>query len=192
MRRIIFAAYLLVLAFAVCAFGDVQVYSDTDSLGVVPSLMEGSRLFVSAEDVGKIFGFTARKNGEQLLLTKGNSQLRFMLNSAAAWRGTSIVPLYAAPFERNGKIWLDSQSAASIFQTFAGKSQNNKLRFSDATLASTQPKRTVPAASVRPAQPKVDSVPVRRITVLRPGEVQPETPTPPAIEQQRPAGSAEA
>ena len=90
MRRIIIAAYLLVLAFAVCAFGDVQVYSDTDSLGVVPSLMEGSRLFVSAEDVGKIFGFTARKNGEQLLLTKGNSQLRFMLNSAAAWRGTSI------------------------------------------------------------------------------------------------------
>ncbi|MBQ7154946.1 MAG: N-acetylmuramoyl-L-alanine amidase [Synergistaceae bacterium] len=41
----------------------------------------------------------------------------------------SIIPLYSEPFERNGKLWLDSSSIITLFQAFAGSGQNNRLRF---------------------------------------------------------------
>ena len=164
MRRIIFLAGLLVAAFAFCAWADVQLYMGTGSIGTVASLEEASRLFVPAEDVGQIFGFSSRRNGEELLLSRGNAQIRFMLNAGAAWRGMSIVPLYSAPFERGGKIWIDSQSAASLFQNFAGRGLNNRLHFVKGAPVQTQTPRAVPASSVRTQQPAVETQSAQIIT----------------------------
>ena len=203
MRKIIFLAGLLVAAFAFCAFADVQVYRGAGSIGEVSSLEEASGLFVPAEDVGQIFGFSSRRNGEELLLSRGNTQIRFMLKAGAAWRGMSIVPLYSAPFERNGKVWIDSQSAASLFRSFAGRGQSNRLHFVKgaaparaqtptprvAAASNIKPVQTQPiitassvrqetqqisAANVQPAQPASDSVPTRRVTVINAPPAQPE------------------
>ena len=129
MRRVIFMSWLLVLLWALAAFGDVMLYRGTGSIGTVQAVEEAGRMFVPLGAVGDIFGFSAKRTGEELLLTRGNAQIRFMLNSGAAWRGMSIIPLYSAPFERNGKIWIDSQSAVSVFQSFSGRDQNARLHF---------------------------------------------------------------
>ncbi|MBQ9433092.1 MAG: hypothetical protein IJU26_02640, partial [Synergistaceae bacterium] len=129
MRRKILLSWLLVLMWALAAFGDVTLYRGTGSIGTVQALEESGRMFVPVVEVGDIFGFSARRTGEELLLTRGNAQIRFMLNSGAAWQGFAIIPLYSAPFERNGKIWIDSQSAASVFQSFAGRGQSARLHF---------------------------------------------------------------
>ena len=171
MRRIIFLAGLLIAAFAVCAWADVQLYSGTGSIGVVPSIEEAARLFVPVEDVGQIFGFAARRNGEELLLAKGNTQIRFMLNAGAAWRGMSIVPLYSAPFERGGKFWIDSQSAASLFQNYAGRGQNNRLRFVKGAPVQAQTPRVVTASSVRPATQQLSTSSVRLATETQPQQI---------------------
>ena len=121
MRRKILMSWLLVLLWALAAFGDVMLYRGTGSIGTVQAVEESGRMFVPLGAVGDIFGFSAARKGEELLLTRGNTQIRFMLNSGAAWRGMSIIPLYSAPFERNGRIWIDSQSAVSVFR--------EKLRF---------------------------------------------------------------
>ena len=176
MRRIIFLAGLLVAAFAFCARADVQVYRGTGSIGVVPSIEESSGVYVPAEDVGQIFGFSSSRNGEELLLSRGNAQIRFMLNAGAAWRGMSIVPLYSAPFERGGKFWIDSQSAASLFQSFAGRGLNNRLHFvkGNAVAASSVRQNTQPVISESSARPSQLAV-AQSITAsnVRPVEAQP-------------------
>ena len=129
MRRVIFMSWLLVLLWALAAFGDVMLYRGTGSIGTVQTVEESGRMFVPLGAVGDIFGFSAARKGEELLLTRGNTQIRFMLNSGAAWRGMSIIPLYSAPFERDGRIWIDSQSAVSVFQGFSGRGQNARLHF---------------------------------------------------------------
>lgn len=129
MRRILFLTGIIILVFSCCAFGDASLYRGSGNVGSVQTVTTASGYFVSVEDVGRLLGFTSSRSDEELLLTRGNSQLRVIANSAAAWRGMSIVPLYSAPFERNGKLWIDSQSAVSLFQSFAGSGQSNRLQF---------------------------------------------------------------
>ena len=136
MRRITFAgfcAFLLLLVCVSCAFADASLYRGADSIGSVQTIENSSGVFVPAEDVGRLLGFTSARSGEEVRLTRGNSQIRLIAKSAAAWRGTSIVPLYSEPFEQGGKLWLDSVSAVNLFQASAGTGQNNRLRFNKNT-----------------------------------------------------------
>ena len=113
------------LFFSSCAFSDAMLYRGTGNIGSVPSVENASGFFVSVEDSGRLLGFTSSRAGEELTLQKGNIQLRVIANSAAAWRGYTIIPLYSAPFEDNGKFWVDPQSAAALFQVALGE----RLRF---------------------------------------------------------------
>lgn len=115
--------------FAGRAFGDAAMYRGSSNIGSVQTVETSSGIFVPVEDTGRLLGFTPSRSGEEVVLTRGNIQLRVMANSAAAWRGISIVPLYSAPFAQGGKLWIDSQSAAALFQPSAGTGASNKLRF---------------------------------------------------------------
>lgn len=106
-----------------------MLYRGTGNIGSVPSVENTSGYFVSVEDSGRLLGFTSSRAGEELILRKGNIQLRVIANSAAAWRGYTIIPLYSAPFEQDGKFWVDAQSAAALFQSSVGNSQKDRLRF---------------------------------------------------------------
>ena len=161
-RRILTALVLSVLLFCACAYADVQLYRGGGSIGALQSIEDNAGLFVPLEDVGRIFGFSSRRNGEELLLTRGREQIRFMLDAGAAWRGMSILPVYSAPFERNGKIWIDTQSAVSIFQVYSGRDANSRLRFVKGN-ATPQPQTTV--ASVKPVQqPQTTPASVKPVT----------------------------
>ena len=164
MRRVIFLAVLMVLAAVSSVYADASLYKGTGSIGSVQTIENASGYYVSAEDVGRLFGFTSSRSGEELLLSRGSSQLRLMTNSAAAWKGFSILPLYSAPFERDGKIWLDAQSAASLFQSFAGSGSNNRLHFSKNVGSPVQKAvqaSITPAPVVKPESTQQVSAPVK-------------------------------
>ena len=129
-RRLFFTAALLLAAliFCACAYADAALYIGSRSAGAVKTIESNSGLFVPVEDVGRLLGFNSSRSGEELWLQRDNIQIRVVDNSAAAWYGFSIVPLYSAPFNQDGKTWLDSSSAASLFQRAIGSGQNNRLR----------------------------------------------------------------
>ena len=131
-RKLFITAAVIVAAliFCACAYADAALYIGSRNAGAVKTLENNSGLFVSVEDVGKLMGFSSSRTGEELWLQRGNVQLRVVDNSAAAWYGFSIVPLYSAPFKQDGKTWLDSSSAAALFQRVLGSGQNNRLRIS--------------------------------------------------------------
>ena len=131
MHRIFTAAIsaLLALCFCTSAFADAMLYRGQSSVGAVPSVEKNSALCVSVEDLGRMFGFTPKRNDDELTLTRGNAQIRISIGATAGWYGYSIIPLYSAPFEQGGKFWVDSQSAAALFQGFSGRGVNNRLRF---------------------------------------------------------------
>ncbi|MBQ6001820.1 MAG: hypothetical protein IJL18_03090, partial [Synergistaceae bacterium] len=106
-----------------------MLYRGQSSVGAVPSVEKNSALCVSVEDLGRMFGFTPKRNDDELTLTRGNAQIRISIGATAGWYGYSIIPLYSAPFEQGGKFWVDSQSAAALFQGFSGRGVNNRLRF---------------------------------------------------------------
>ena len=112
-----------------CAFADVTLYRGTRTLGSVMSVEEGANTLVPIEDTGSILGFSFSRSSEELLLRRGSENLRVVLNSAAAWRGFAIIPLYSAPVERDGKFWLDTQSVAALFQSSVGLARTDRLRF---------------------------------------------------------------
>lgn len=122
------ATIMAALIFCACAYADASLYIGSRSAGSVKSIENNSGLFVSIEDVGRLLGFSSSRKGEELFLQRGNVQLRVVDNSAAAWYGFSIVPLYSAPFKQDGKTWVDSASAAALFQRVAGSGQDNRLR----------------------------------------------------------------
>ena len=176
MRRIIFLAVMLVLALAVNAFADVLLFRGQAGIGAVQTIDNTSGSFVPVEDVGRLLGFRSSRSGDELVLNRGSSQIRVIEKSAAAWRGMSIVALHTAPFERNGKLWLDTQSVISLFQTFMGNGQNNRLRFLTNQEASAQ----------KAAQDKKDaaqSKPQPQVIASEP-EPEPETPKTPEPQQQ--------
>ena len=129
MRKFFFTAIFLLLLYS-CAYGDAALYRGTRSIGAVPTFEDKSRLYVPADDVGKLLGFTARNNGEEVQLVRGNVSLRVIANSAAAWRGSLLVPLQSPAVSRSGRVWVDSQSAVTLFQSSAGAGAGNRLRFS--------------------------------------------------------------
>ena len=125
MRKIFLSIFFLLILSA-CAFADAMFFRGTGNIGSVPSLDNSSGYSVSVSDAASLLGFTPSRAGEELILRKGNIQLRVILNSAAAWRGYTIIPLYSTPFEQDGRIWLDSQSTAALFQSSAG---GERLKF---------------------------------------------------------------
>lgn len=120
---------LMCCLFCVPAFSEAMLYRGQSSFGTVQSITNNSALCVLLEDVGNLFGFRASRNGDELILSSGKTQLRVSTGATAGWHGFTIVPLYSAPFEKDGKVWLDAQSAASLFQTVAGRGAANRLRF---------------------------------------------------------------
>ena len=124
--RKIFLSIIFLLILSACAFADATLYMGTGTLGSVRTVDKDSGYFVSVDDAGRLLGFTSSRRGDELTLTKGNIQLRVILNSAAGWKGYSIIPLYSSPFEQDGKFWLDAQSAAALFQSSVGR---GRLRF---------------------------------------------------------------
>ncbi|MBQ7594017.1 MAG: N-acetylmuramoyl-L-alanine amidase [Synergistaceae bacterium] len=132
MRKFFFTALifsLLIILLCSCAYADAVLYRGSKNIGSVQTSDKDGNYCVSVEDVGKLLGFSASRSGEELLLKNGKSTLRLIVNSAAAWRGISIVALSSAPFEQNGKFWLEASSVIALFQSSAGTGQNNKLRF---------------------------------------------------------------
>lgn len=133
MRKFLFTTLIIISALILLctsAFGDAALFRGSNNIGAVPAIDTGSGFCVPIEDAGKLLGFSSSRSGEELLLTRGNISIRVVNNSAAAWRGISLVPLYSVPFERDGKYWVDALSAASLFQSSVGSGQDNKLRFS--------------------------------------------------------------
>lgn len=131
MRKFFFTAaiaFMAALFFCTHAYADAAVYIGTRNIGAVKTVENNSALFVCVEDIGRLMGFSPSRSGEELWLQRNNIQLRFVDNSAAAWYGFSIVPLYSAPFQSDGRTWLDSSSVASIFQRVAGTGNNNRVR----------------------------------------------------------------
>ena len=126
----VLAALIFCILFASIAFADAVIYRGSNNIGAVKISESDSGFLVPVEDVGRILGFSASRVGDELILTRGKAQLRVVNNSAAAWSGFSIIPLMSAPVEKDGKFWIDSSSAVSLFQGAAGTGQNNKLRFS--------------------------------------------------------------
>ena len=122
------SAALVLCAFSSAVYADAALFKGSGRLGAVQCVENNSQIFVPVSDVGSLLGFSSSRSGEELILTKGNIQLRVINNSAAAWRGLAIIPLHSAPFENNGKLWLDSSSAISLFQNTVGSGAGNKLR----------------------------------------------------------------
>ena len=129
MRRILYAL-ALVLILCACAYADAALYKGSGNIGSVRTTENNGVLCVPVEDAGKLLGFTSSRSGGELSLSRGKNSLRLIAGASAAWRGMSIVPLYSAPFERDGKLWLDTQSAAALFQSVLGAGSANRLRFS--------------------------------------------------------------
>ena len=167
-----------------------MIFKGNSNIGSVPGLDNASGSFVSVEDTARLLGFRSSRAGEELRLTKGNVILRVIINSAAAWKGYSIIPLYSAPFEQDGKLWLDSMSAASLFQDGSrlrfvkssgrsmaaiakdtSKSEIEFGKFNEAPVSEPEPEPVTPAASHAPevtapvTQPKpaVISQPVQQV-----------------------------
>ena len=132
MRKILLRAVLLTLTaliFCACAYGDAALYRGSSNIGAVPTIENNSQLFVPVEDVARLLGFSSSRSGDEVLLSRGDIRIKVINNSAAAWRGLSIAPLQSTPFERNGKLWIDSNSVISLFQASAGSGEANRLRF---------------------------------------------------------------
>ena len=126
----ILLALLFTLVFTFPAWGNATLYRGSQPLGDVATTKgPTSGLWVSIEEAGALLGFTSSRSGEELLLMRGDTRLRVVLDAVAAWRDVYLVPLYAAPFEKSGKFWLDSSSAVALFQKAAGTGEQSRLRF---------------------------------------------------------------
>ncbi|MBQ9564161.1 MAG: N-acetylmuramoyl-L-alanine amidase [Synergistaceae bacterium] len=168
--RTFFRVFLLCLLFGVFlplpASGTASLYIGGKEAGSVATT-EGpsSGLWVSAEDVGALLGFSSIRVGEELRLMRGNVQLRLLTNAAAAWRGPSLISLRTAPFERDGRFWMDEASATAFFQRDAGTGPQNRIRFMGKALEPESPSKPVTPAVVptpAPPQSKPQSPPQRQ------------------------------
>ena len=146
MRNVILAAILILITSQ--ANAEVSLMLGQRYLGTVSTLGEN----VSIEDLAQLLGFTSTRAGEELTLRRGQTSIRLIEKSAAAWRGLSITALHSAPSIHNGKFWLDPQSALTLFQIYAGP--NDRLRFTNAPIViSEPPERLNLTAPLMPEQP---------------------------------------
>ncbi|MBR1418322.1 MAG: N-acetylmuramoyl-L-alanine amidase, partial [Synergistaceae bacterium] len=115
------------------------MYVGSNKAGTVKTLNLNSKLYVSAQGVASIFGFTSSYSGasQELVMSRGRSQIRILMNSVAAWRDASLISLSSVPFEQDGICWLDTASAAAIFQRIAGAGAQNKIRFTASASSSS-------------------------------------------------------
>lgn len=158
MRKFFFSV-LILLSLCACAFADAVLYRGSGNIGAVQTVESNSALCVPVDDTGRLLGFTASRSGEELLLSRGNVQVRVVAGSAAAWHGMSIIPLTSAPFERDGRLWLDTRSAVSLFQNFAGSGAGNRLRFSriqGGTVTAASARADTEFGSFEESKPAVD------------------------------------
>lgn len=152
----------LVLAFCCSlspapALASASLYRGEEVLGSVATTV-GPRAgaWVCLEDVGALLGFTGLRSGEELQLVRDDVRLRVVMNAAVAWRDIYLVPLSDAPFERDGRCWLDAGSAAALFQRAAGEGERNRLRFQADRNAAVEPE---PAGPEEPAAVRADAPP---------------------------------
>ena len=152
----------LVLAFCCSlspapALASASLYRGEEVLGSVATTV-GPRAgaWVCLEDVGALLGFTGLRSGEELQLVRDDIRLRVVMNAAVAWRDIYLVPLSDAPFERDGRCWLDAGSAAALFQRAAGEGERNRLRFQADRNAAVEPE---PAGPEEPAAVRADAPP---------------------------------
>ena len=152
----------LVLAFCCSlspapALASASLYRGEEVLGSVATTV-GPRAgaWVCLEDVGALLGFTGLRSGEELQLVRDDVRLRVVMNAAVAWRDIYLVPLSDAPFERDGRCWLDAGSAAALFQRAAGEGERNRLRFQTDRNAAVEPE---PAGPEEPAAVRADAPP---------------------------------
>ncbi|MBQ7732742.1 MAG: N-acetylmuramoyl-L-alanine amidase [Synergistaceae bacterium] len=146
---VLFLFLLFVLAFASLAWADAALYRGANTIGSVPTINTQSGTLVSLNDVARIFGYSSSGSEEELILSKGSDRIRIIANSAAAWHGLAIVPLYSTPVKQSGKFWIDTSSAVSLFQNSAGSGQNNRLRFAVNNSSTYQPVAMLDDASRR-------------------------------------------
>ena len=200
MRRFffIFPAVIFTLLLCSCAYGDAALYHGARNIGAVPVIESQSGYYVPADGVGQLLGFASRTNGEEVLLSRGKISIRVMSGSAAAWRGTSIVPLQSPAVEKDGRIWIDSSSAVSLFQSSAGQGQANRLRFSK--VAGASPTTAALAGSSRrdvafgkfPEEPKpAAALPAIPIPTVQPKSQTPSAPVP-AVQTVKPSAESPA
>lgn len=139
------------------ALANASLYRGEEVLGSVATTA-GPRAgaWVCLEDVGALLGFTRLRNGEELQLVRDDIRLRMVMNAAVAWRDIYLVPLSDAPFERDGRCWLDAGSAAALFQRAAGAGERNRLRFRADDNAAGVPEPVGPEepAAVRADEPR--------------------------------------
>ncbi|NLL36118.1 MAG: N-acetylmuramoyl-L-alanine amidase [Fretibacterium sp.] len=127
----LFSALLLLGLFASAAGaeGCATLYRGSKALGPVAILEGAGGPFVSLTDVGALLGFTSAPLGEELHLSQGNVKIRLVRDAVAAWYNLYLVPMYGAPFERDGRWWLDIPSVQALFQNFTGRGDRDRLRF---------------------------------------------------------------
>lgn len=124
--------FIAVLLLNSMAWANASLYIGQNIIGTVATIENAnanSNLWVSAEDVGARLGFSSSRSGEELILSRANSRIIILMNSAAAWRNGTLISLRAVPFERSGRCWIDAASATAIFQSIVGNDAQNRLRF---------------------------------------------------------------
>ena len=201
MRKFFFTAavFFAALFFCAAAFADLALYKGNLTLGSLKTIESKSGTFVPVADFARLLGFSSVRRGDELIMTQQSTQLRVINNSAAAWRGFSIAPLYSAPFEQDGQLWLDTSSIISLFQGSLGHAPSNKLslaKISEKSVASsTTPSEIdfgvfdesaapVLANSNNSDVPEIEKRPVPSLENLRPATpVQPVQVTPAPVVQ---------
>lgn len=165
-------SFLLSLLLTLPALGNAAVYRGRDPIGVVSTADDKApNLWVSVEDTASILGFSVKRSGDELILSRSDITLRLVTDAAAAWRDMYLVPLYAAPFERDGMCWIDEASAAVLFQRAVGSGDANRLRFRFIDAAPAPPGVSAAVAvpeERQPVQEQPQSVPdVPKVTVTK-------------------------
>ncbi|GHS99430.1 N-acetylmuramoyl-L-alanine amidase [Synergistales bacterium] len=178
-RKALLSLLILLIATEVSA---ATLFIGDSALGEVPAINGPDGLRVSLSDTGALLGMNASVVGEELVLSIGNDKLRVVLNAFAAWHNSQLIPLLAAADVQNGRWWLDTRSALSLFQRVAGNGK--KLRIEGT--ASKPQKVSQPKA----AEPKAESQPPQRVTVVSTPMTPKLAPTPVPATAPTPAAAA--
>ncbi|GHS89915.1 N-acetylmuramoyl-L-alanine amidase [Synergistales bacterium] len=171
--KVTLLAFVLALLTAT-ALSAATLFMGDSALGDVPVVSGPDGLSVSLSDAGALLGMNAEVVGEELILSKGQDRLRIVLNAVAAWHNNQIIPLLAATDVQNGRWWLDSRSALSLFQRVAGVDE--KLR-----IEGEAPKNQTAAQTQTP----------QRVTVVSAPQNQNQSPAPAPVVALIPAPVAE-
>ena len=190
MRKFFFSVLLTALILCLCssAWADASMYVGSGHVGGLRTTENNGIMCVPVGDAGRLLGFSSSRKGEELIVSRGNLELRIVIGSAAAWRGMSIVPLYTAPFEKDGIVWLDAQSTANLFQGTMSSGSANKIRITNSSgyMAASTSRGEVDLGQFDEPAPAVDVASVRTQDPV-PQPVTPVTPVEPVEPATQPA-----